>query len=100
MPRPKRPRAQIGARIPDDLMAAVDAYAVRTGLSPSEVLREALTQFVYGASSTQEPSDGYAQARRNASRMARAAMAAGLEAIPTDAAEAEAWLADYERRFR
>lgn len=81
-------------------MAAVDAYAVRTGLSPSEVLREALTQFVYSSSSTQEPSDGYAQARRNAGRMARAAMMNGLDLIPTAPDEAEAWLAEYERRFR
>jgi predicted transcriptional regulator len=94
VPRPKPYRPQIGARLTPDLQAAVDQLSAERGLSPSEILREALHAYVYGSrKSMGGPDEGYAQARRDATRIARAVLEDALAEVPEDRDEAVEWLA-------
>lgn len=92
----------IAVRLPPDLLAMLDATIARTNTSASEIMREALHRLLYadGSSQVSGLDDGYAQARRDATRIAFAAMTAGLAAIPEDRDDAMAWVEQHEKKRR
>lgn len=86
MPKASGKTDPICARLPHDLDAAVRMRATSEGLSPSEMLRAIVSQFIYAE--VPATSEGYLQARALAARLAHEALARTLAQMPDNYDEA------------
>lgn len=91
---------RISVRLTEDLMMMLTNDAKQHGLSPSDIVREALSQYYYGATgSTLSGIDaGYESARRLAKQLALAAVTIGLEQMPEDPVEGREWIRAVQTR--
>lgn len=89
---------KITGRIPEDLLQLLHDEANRLGVSTSEIIRTALSQYFYGDSLLQGPDAGFASARQLAIRLASAMVAAGAEQMPSNLEEAARWCNDVHMR--
>lgn len=78
----KNAESMFCARLPPDLATAVLDYAEANGLSRTEVVRNAVYQFVYGEQ--QGPDQGFMTARAFAIKMAHASVDLAAASLPTD----------------
>lgn len=70
----------ICAKLPEDLVFAVNDRATAEGMSVSELVRHALTAFLFGQISG--PEEGYRQARMVAWTLMQRAMKIGMDNVP------------------
>jgi hypothetical protein len=71
-------------RLPADLVAAVEHACREHKISPSELLRSLVSQWVYGSTTLQGPEAGYAEARSMATRLAHVALKEAIKRLPLD----------------
>lgn len=79
-------------RLPVELHAGIEGRAIAEGISPSELVRNVLFNWLYG----QEPSanEGYYQARGIASQIAHFALEEAIESLPSSYEEMVELLAE------
>jgi predicted transcriptional regulator len=88
-------------RLTPDLKALLEARADQVRVTPSEIVREALTLYLYGQQEiNQAYNDGFQQARKLVTTICLAALSAAQEMIPVDAQEAVDWANETLRRAR
>lgn len=88
----KNPR--IEARVPHDIQQLLKQRSEQDGITPSELIRDALVQYLYGGtqgSMLQGTDAGFQSARKQAHRIAMAALAYAFEQMPDDFEEAKVW---------
>jgi hypothetical protein len=71
-------------RLPADLVAAVEHACREHNISPSELLRSLVSQWVYGDGALKGPEAGYAEARSMATRLAHVALKEAIKRLPLD----------------
>lgn len=74
----------VSTRLPADLAAAVEHACREHNISPSELLRNLVSEWVYGKGTLSGPEAGYAEARSMGTRLAFVALKEALKLVPLD----------------
>ena len=87
---------RVECRVSEDVKRLLEQRAEQDGISPSDLMRDALVQYLYGGtqSTLQGPDAGFIAARKQAHRIAMAAIAYAFEQMPESFEDAKAWADD------